>query len=302
METSLDPKKHKPLLAATASTEDLDRLQYPLLVSPKIDGIRCLMIDGTAFSRSLKYIRNKHVQDFARFLLLEHNLNLLDGELTAGNYKTKFQDTTSEIMSFDGGDDFTYNVFDTQERKPFSNRLKTIARRECKINYNGGRLDFVEQHEVTNKEQVTQLLDTFLEQGYEGAMLRRPNAPYKHGRSTLKEGILLKLKPFLDAEATIIGLLPLLKNNNEASVNELGHTHRSSSLAGKNPLDMLGSIRCITSKGIQFNIGTGFTEEERITLWHMPNIIGTRVHYKYQPYGVKEAPRCPVFLNLVKGE
>jgi len=302
METFLDPKQYAPLLAATASIEDLDKLRYPLLVSPKIDGIRCLMIGGKAYSRSLKLIRNKHVQDLATRLYLDHNLDLLDGELTAGDHTTKFQDTTSEIMSSDGGGDFTYNVFDTQEDKSFWDRLETVARCESKLNYSGSRLIYVTQAQLTNSDQVKTYLDKFLTEGYEGAMLRNPSALYKHGRSTFKEGILLKLKPFLDAEATIIGLNPLLENNNEASVNELGHTHRSSSLAGKNALEMLGALRCVTPEGVAFNIGTGFTEADRIALWHTPNLVGSLVHYKYQAYGTKDAPRCPVFLNLVKGE
>jgi DNA ligase-1 len=301
MKTTLDPKQYAPLLAATASLEDLDKLRYPLLVSPKIDGIRCLMIGGKAYSRSLKLIRNEHVQTMANRLYFEHSLNLLDGELTAGDHKTKFQDTTSEIMSADGGADFTYNVFDTQENKPFQERSYTIARCECRRS-STARLTYIDQFKITSREHALHYLDAFLEQGYEGAMLRSPTALYKHGRSTLKEGILLKLKPFLDAEATIVGLNPLLENNNEASVNELGHTHRSSSLAGKNALEMLGALRCVTPEGVHFNIGTGFTEADRIALWHTPNLVGTLVHYKYQAYGTKDAPRCPVFLNLVKGE
>lgn len=300
METTLDPKLYKPLLAATASLEDLDKLTYPLLASPKIDGIRCLMIRGKAYSRSLKLIRNKHVQELAKIMYEEQGLPTLDGELTAGDYKTKFQDTTSEIMSVDGGADFTYNIFDTLETGSFYHRCACLGKSTWHPVGKVFGVIPVEQYHVTSKAHILHYLETFLEQGYEGAMLRSPTAFYKHGRSTLREEILLKLKPFADAEATIVGLKPLLVNTNEATINELGHTHRSSSLAGKEPLAMLGSLECITPEGIKFSIGTGFTEVQRADLWTTPNLIGSLVHYKYQNYGIKEAPRCPVFLNLIK--
>ena len=49
----------KPLLAGTF---DPDKAKFPYAATPKIDGIRFLMVDGQAVSRSFKPIRNEHIQ------------------------------------------------------------------------------------------------------------------------------------------------------------------------------------------------------------------------------------------------
>jgi DNA ligase-1 len=297
--TTLDPKLYKPMLAATAAIEDLDKLAYPLLVSPKIDGIRCLMIGGAAYSRSLKLIRNKHVQKLAKELF-QSGHNFLDGELTAGEgATTKFQDTASNIMSFDGDSSFIYNIFDIMGHSPFECRA-TRYNTDFGLAFAGTKVKAVEQEPAFSSTEVKHYLDYYLCKAYEGVMLRKLTSPYKHGRSTFKEAGLLKLKPFADAEATIVSFRSLLVNTNEAMVNELGHTHRSSSLAGLEPTEMLGALECITDEGVSFCIGTGFTDRQRYELWNKPNLLGARVHYKYQNYGIKDRPRCPVFLNLIE--
>ena len=81
---------------------------------------------------------------------------------------------------------------------------------------------------VSCEEDVLQYEKEFLEIGAEGVMLRSPTGPYKQGRSTLKEGYLLKVKQFTDAEARVIGFDEKMHNANEADVGELGQTKRSS--------------------------------------------------------------------------
>ena len=39
-----------------------DNINFPIYVSTKFDGVRALVIDGIVYSRSMKPIRNKHVQ------------------------------------------------------------------------------------------------------------------------------------------------------------------------------------------------------------------------------------------------
>ena len=93
----------KPMLAA--KLEDPSRLKFPVLVTPKIDGIRCVITDEGPRTRSLKEIPNRHIM---------HQLSTLpkwlDGELTVGD---KFFDCTSGIMSEDGRPDFKFWIFDT---------------------------------------------------------------------------------------------------------------------------------------------------------------------------------------------
>ena len=70
----------KPMLAETCEDADRAALPFPLYATPKIDGLRCLVIDGVATSRSLKPIPNRFVQS----VLGTHLLDGLDGELVVG--------------------------------------------------------------------------------------------------------------------------------------------------------------------------------------------------------------------------
>jgi DNA ligase-1 len=46
--------------------------------------------------------------------------------------------------------------------------------------------------------------------------------------------------------------------------------------------------------GVEFNIGTGFTAEDRAK----KDWVGLIVKYKFFPIGVKDKPRHPVYLGL----
>jgi DNA ligase 1 len=286
----------KPMLAS--AVVDLNRLSFPLWVSPKLDGVRCLIIDGVAMSRSLKPIPNKHVQKlFGRRIY-----NGLDGELIVGapNSKDTYRNTTSGVMSVDGKPDVVFHVFDeVVGAKPYSERLSSI-RRFIQARKPYYYLQAVEHTLVDNPLDLMEMEETYLAEGYEGVMLRSPEGPYKHGRSTEKEGWLLKLKRFEDGEAEILAVQQFMHNGNKAKRNALGQLERSSHKANKVPLHMLGALQVKDLKsGVVFDIGTGFDERQRVDLWDdRAEIIGQVVKYKFQPTGVKDKPRFPVFLGF----
>ena len=86
-------------------------------------------------------------------------------------------------------------------------------------------------------------------------------------------------------------------NGNEATINELGRTKRSSHAAGKTGRGDLGAI-LVRFGEIEFSIGTGFNDAERDTVWNnQSDYLGRLAKFKYFPIGVKEAPRHPVFLG-----
>lgn len=278
-----------------AAATDGKHLTYPLLLSPKLDGVRCLIINGVAMSRSLKPIPNKHVQK----LFGRAELNGLDGELVVGPVSGHdvFQRTSSGVMSIEGEPEVNFWVFDDfNESGAFHRRLHTAHRRIKKQKF----CEDVPHHIITTEEQLPSMEEDYLELGYEGIMLRHPDGPYKHGRSTAKESYLLKLKRFTDSEAEVIGFTQLMTNRNEAKRNELGHQERSSKKEGLVGAGVLGAIKvrdCITK--VEFEIGTGFTAEQREKFWHGRQLmIGQLVKYKSQPVGVKEKPRFPVFLGF----
>ena len=65
----------KPMLAGKC--ERMNALSFPLLATPKLDGIRCLKIGGRALTRSFNPISNIHTREW-----IEANLpDGVDGEL-----------------------------------------------------------------------------------------------------------------------------------------------------------------------------------------------------------------------------
>jgi DNA ligase-1 len=280
----------KPMLASPA---DFDSLVFPKLISPKLDGVRAVVIDGVVYGRSLKPIRNQQVQE----LFGRREFNGLDGELIVGDPTGAdvFRTTSSVVNSVDKTGDIFFHVFDdiTEPDKPFMHRLDTGLGKVA-----GDQMLWVDQVQVDFLSDMESWEECYLAQGYEGAMLRDPNATYKFGRSTAKEQILLKVKRFTDSDAVVIGFQELMHNGNEAKINELGLTERSSHKENKHGMGILGALVCRDPHGIQFNIGTGFTQADREQIWQeREHLLHKTVKYKSFQVGVKEAPRHPVFLG-----
>lgn len=280
----------KPMLAETC--EDKSTLKFPVLATPKLDGIRCLVIDGQALSRKFKPIPNHYI----RTKISRECPEGLDGEVMIPN--TPFNEISSAVMSEEGKPDFKYYVFDyvtTDLKKPYTERMKELEALEVP--------DFVVKvlpRQIESLSELDALEEKFLSGGYEGVMVRSLHSPYKCGRSTVKEGYLLKIKRFRDAEAEIVGVEERLHNENEATTDELGHKKRSSHKANLVPSGMLGAfiVRDLTT-GLTFSIGTGYTDEFRKEVWVNPtSYVGRIVKYKYQEVGQKDLPRFPVFVGF----
>lgn len=284
----------KPMLAGTC--KDITKLKYPVLATPKLDGIRCLIvrIDGVrrAVSRNFKPIPNGYVRTW-----LEYNCPIgFDGELVVPG--GTFQQTSSAIMSRNGRPDFVYKVFDWVTVSTDTVYVERMAEL--------GRRTWHEKIELLLPETLTQVAEledyeaTCLSEGYEGVMVRTPNSPYKCGRSTEREGWLLKIKRFEDHEAVVIGVEEKMHNANEQMDDPLGRTRRHSFKDGMVPMNTLGALLvrdCTT--GVEFRIGTGFDDDMRQALWDARTTLnGTIVKYKSQPTGVKDKPRFPVFLGI----
>ncbi len=286
----------KPMLACSESAHNyFDSLRFPLLASPKIDGIRATVRDGVVYARSNQPFPNINVQ--RKFSHLEH----FDGEFVLGS------PTRHDLCRATGGvtnskekpvDDLVLYAFDHigPAIDPFDARYRRLTEQCC---FHGGK------HVVRVEQQVVETLDQLLayekarlDEGYEGLILRNPYAPYKCGRSTAKEQYLLKLKRFEDAEAVVIGFEERMHNGNEATVSALGRTKRSSAKANKSGRGDLGALVCRTEAGIEFNIGTGFSDGERAHVWNnRDQFLGRFAKYKFFAVGQKEAPRHPVFLS-----
>ena len=279
----------RPMLAVDAK---LDKLRFPLVASPKLDGVRATVRNGIVFSRSNKPIPNKYVQAYLG------DLEFCDGELIVGaaNAEDVYRKTVSGVMSEEVDSPFLFRVFDFVRSPGMNYRLRRndAARAVAKHPY----AMLHDQVEILNHDALLAYEKQIVGLGYEGLILRDPNTPYKMGRSTVNEGYLLKLKRFCDSEAVVIGFEERMHNGNEATISELGRTKRSSHKAGKSGRGDLGALVCRTAEGVAFNIGTGFTDDQRAAIWNnQAKYLGKLAKYKFFPVGVKEAPRHPVFLG-----
>lgn len=284
------PKIQKPLLAGNF---DPSNAKFPYIATPKIDGIRFLMVNGVAVSRTFKPIRNKHIQSLLQKYLPEGT----DGELTSGD---TFQSSTSAVMTIEGEPEFKAWIFDYVNPKetevhPFYLRILTLPH----------PLQAPFEYEVLSGTQIHSLkeLDEYeticLDVGYEGVMLRDPHGTYKFGRSTVRDNILLKVKRFCDDEAELIEIQEKMSNQNPEDQDAFGRMKRSSSLEGMIPMNTTGSLVVRNNEGQLFSIGSGLNDELRDDIWrNKDSYIGKLVKYKYFPQGIKELPRHPVFISF----
>ena len=131
-------------------------------------------------------------------------------------------------------------------------------------------------------------------------MVRSLGGTYKFGRSTLKDGILGKLKRFSDADYEVVGYQERMRNDNAAIKNALGHTERSSHKENKCGRGDLGALVLRTAEGLEFTCGTGFNDADRAALWEIrdTSLIGRWAKVKSFLIGVKDLPRFPVFISF----
>ncbi len=175
----------------------------------------------------------------------------LDGELWMG--RGRYEDVVSIVRKqqpHDGWKNIKFMVFDLPAHGgSFTERVEAMGQL-ASTPY----LDVIEQFRVDSNKALMDKLDDIAGQGGEGLMLHRQTALYHSGRSD----DLLKLKPFEDAEATIIG-------------NKPGK--------GKNT-GLMGAIKVRMDNGKEFYIGSGFTQQQR----KKPPLIGSLVTYRYQGF------------------
>ena len=290
-----------PMLAAAA---DLKKIQYPVLGFPKIDGIRAVIHDKRPLSRKLITLPNKFIQGFFN----HDHFQGLDGELVVGAPSDPLciKHTTSGVMSHEGEPDFTFYVFDKWDigHYRFEDRLAAAATRVNQISgaARRPRLRHLNGVLIKREDDLLEYEARQLEEGFEGIILRSPDGLYKHGRSTVREGGLLKLKRFLDSEALVLEVIEEQFNGNEAQKDNLGRTKRSSAKAGKVGKGRAGALRVRDLKTeVEFEVGTGLTDADKAEWWAWWCLGSQRparyVKYKYFPVGMQERPRHPVYLS-----
>ena len=110
-----------------------------------------------------------------------------------------------------------------------------------------------------------------------------------------------RAKPQSDKEAYVIGLVEAMENLNEAKINELGHSERSSHKENKVGKGMVGMLQCKDlTTGMLIDVGAGkMTHPEREYYWNNPEeIIGKYIKYKSMDVGVKDKPRFARYMSI----
>ena len=130
------------------------------------------------------------------------------------------------------------------------------------------QLQAVDQSPVAHREALQRRLASTVAQGGEGLVLHRADAPYSVGRSDA----MMKLKPSLDTEATVVG-----------------HQPGRGKYAGQ-----LGALELRTPQGRQFLLGSGFSDAQR----REPPAVGSVVTYRYRDLTPGGLPRFASFLRV----
>jgi len=312
----------RPLLAASKWDEDKVHRHLReagfLWMQPKIDGMRALIDQGVARSRSWKPLGNRHLQQFAQDF--GATLQGLDNEVVAGHVydPNTFRASMSGIRAEEGAQEFTLYILDKFDTPNFAYNVRR-AKAEVQLGILGGegvivthpsathsykaKMVMCPQIQVSTLDQIYAHELELLDAGWEGAILRRNDRGYKYNRATPLGGELLKLKRFETDEAIVEGCEPWQENQNEATESALGYTTRSAHQDGKVEQGRLGALCCRlrSNPSVKFKIGVflGLTHTDRDTLWtERESLIGRIAEFKHQGYsGGYSAPRTPVFLK-----
>lgn len=285
-----------------------------LIMEPKIDGMRALIDEATIpRTRSGKEHKNRYLRKWAS----QHpSLRGIDGEVASGHQMSvdTFRESMSGIRAEEGSPEFTFYAFDYfmepwcdafnyERRRILEERLEALGTDQIGDDYHA-KLILVPQLLVHNIDEIRAEEERLLVAGWEGAMLRRPDRPYKFNRSTWNGGELMKVKRYEDDEAVITGCYAWEANNNEAVTDVRGYTTRSAHQDNKDTLERLGGFHChlLRDPSVQFDIGVfrGWGHADRDALWNQrDSLIGRILKFKHQGYGGGyDRPRTPVGLGF----
>jgi len=269
-------------LAYPFEKKRLLKWEPPYLVQPKLDGVRCralcLNTDNSSGYSLLSSEENlifgmKHIEEALDALPFTTEL---DGELYSHGltFEQIFSRTSREVNYHPDALQVGYHIFDIcDEEMPQLRRLQWLRQQSDLIL---PPLHLVPTMVATTLEEIMDCLRHYTKCGYEGIIVRHVSAPYVRRRSTW----MMKWKPKRRDEYLIVGW------KEEVSI-------------GGVPKGRLGALIC-ESDGERFSVGSGFTEEDRISYWVIrDSLIGKTcvVDYQHLTAG-RKVPRHPVVVSI----
>ena len=253
------------LMLANVYHEGLDLGDY--WVSEKYDGVRALW-DGEQFIS-----RGGNIYHAPDWFIADFPKQHLDGELwiTRQSFELLVSTVRDKQPDHDAWRKVKFMVFDAPKiDEIFDKRLSHL---NSLIKFTSiPWLIAVEQIKLKDHKALMKHLDKLTELGAEGLMLHKGSSLYRAKRT----GDLLKVKPYEDAEAVVIGHIP-----------------------GKGKYtNMLGALNVALANGDTFKIGTGFTDAER----RSPPKIGSVITYQFRGKTKNGIPRFASFLRVRSDE
>lgn len=250
-----------PLMLANTYRAEIDLSAY--WVSEKYDGVRGYWDGERLFTRGGEHIAAP--EWFVRGL----PKIALDGELWAG--RGRFQEAVSTVRRQQpdpkAWQRIRFMVFDLPaEPGDFDQRLSTLRVLIPQLELPW--VQAVEQRKLGNHKALQALLQDIVRSGGEGLMLHRGAAPYRAERND----DLLKLKPWHDAEARVVG-----------------YTAGKGRHAGR-----VGALLVETPQGKRFRLGSGLNHAQR----ESPPPLGSWVSYSYHGFNDSGIPRFARFLRV----
>jgi DNA ligase-1 len=309
----------KPMLAETWNPA---KVKFPVIAQPKIDGVRALNMTGKLTGRSLKPFKNKYLTT-----QLSHSALIgFDGELAAESHvhPDLCRITSSATGTIEGQPYVLWWLFDyvTVENKatPYERRLLQL---EDRIKELMSEQPLLYPHLRLIPSKLCHTMDELEEfdagnliAGYEGTCFRDPKGLHKQGRSSPTQGGLLRIKRFVDFEFKVHTIIEGEENQNEAQINELGNTFRSSHQENMVANGMVGAMlgnvlanvydgdTLLFSAGQEVRVGAGcLTHDQRRHYFINQDEFKRLIHKaKFFPKGIKDKPRFPTWQSFRNAE
>ena len=239
-----------------------------VFMQPKLDGVRCLFTKHGAFSRTGKKFMNiDHIERDLKDFFNENPDMVLDGELYNHELKHDFEKIISLVRKqkptvedrIDAEKMIQYHVYDYVDGKDdvFAVRDTTLNKMIGKVQNRSNSIKVISTYLVNSMKHAKSNHEKFLEEGYEGSILRL-NRQYEQKRSFG----LMKFKDFSDKEATIIDYVP-------------GKGKRQGTI---------GKFIMIDSEGVKFGCPPGKGFKHKHLAWMLANVdlfIGKTATFTY---------------------
>jgi len=296
----------REVMLAPNDEVSLADINYPKYASVKLDGVYCLVYDGEIFSRDRKMIPNVRLKKHLEGILALKNIVFM-GELWSPDLS--FSEIVSVVRSFNKPipESLGFHVFDCLSMDEwlrgsggnnFRARLHTM--------YGMGVIDNVKlipQTLISDSETASGFYNYVLTNNQEGIILRSPTGYYKHGRCTLAEDDLIKMKEMVTSDGRILEVLPARKMVRELDRvrSGTGKLERSHKCGDYEQDDKLGAFVVSLDDGRACKVGPGKGQTDAVKrdIWrNREGYKGKTVEFKHLKIGEKDVPRMGKFIRF----